>query len=207
MVQIGVWALKCLLQPIFRLGVGTNLAWPKPTFRTQIEYVRTYSGHSQHLNPSNHSPLVYWMVTHDWDLNSTPTTITTPWLLSHGWWKFRLGSLHFASRLSVYRLIQLFHISSTHPISHNKYNEWLDKVEICVWALKWSPQSIFQPWEGTNSAWPKLTFWNPDCVCTDWFMQFSAPQPFQCVIISILNGCARLRFEFILQNRHHTPAF
>ena len=59
MVQIGVWALKCLLQPIFRLGVGTNLAWPKPTFRTQIEYVGTDSGHSQHLNPSNHSPLVY----------------------------------------------------------------------------------------------------------------------------------------------------
>ena len=85
-------------KPIFRLGVGTNLAWPKPTFHTQIEYVRTDSGISQHPNPSNLWPLVCWMVRHGWDLNSSPTTITTPRILSQGWWKFWLGSLRFTPR-------------------------------------------------------------------------------------------------------------
>ena len=50
-------------------------------------------------------------------------------------------------------------------------------------------------------------FSHPDCVCADWFSQFTASQPFQCVIISIMNGWGRWRLEFILHNGHHTPAF
>ena len=67
--------------------------------------------------------------------------------------------------------------------------------------------TYFPALRGYKFGLAKTYFSNPDCVCTDWFMQFSASQPFQCVIITIMNGCARLRFEFILQNRHHTPAF
>ena len=58
----------------------------------------------------------------------------------------------------VYRLIQPFHISSTHPISHYKYNEWLDKVEIGVWALKCVHGPIFWSWVGTILALSEPTF-------------------------------------------------
>ena len=90
MVEIGIWALKWSPQPIFELLEGTNLAWPVPTFHTQIECLQTDSGNSQNLNPPNLSLLVCWMVKQDWDWNSPSTTITTPCLLSQGWWKFRL---------------------------------------------------------------------------------------------------------------------
>ena len=48
---------------------------------------------------------------------------------------------------------------------------------------------------------------NPDCVRLEWFRQFTASQPFQYIIISIMDGWRRWRLEFILYNRHHTPAF
>ena len=50
-------------------------------------------------------------------------------------------------------------------------------------------------------------FSNPDCVYTHLFRQFTASQPFQCLIISIMNGWRKWRLEFILHNGHHTPAF
>ena len=43
-------------------------------------------------------------------------------------------------------------------------------------------------------------------VCSDP-KSFTASQPFQCLITSIMNGCARLRFEFIKYNNHHTLPF
>ena len=52
------------------------------------------------------------------------------------------------------------------------------------------------------------TYFSPqDWVCTDWFRQFTASQPFQCVIISIMNGWRRWRLEFTLHNHHHTLLF
>ena len=66
--------------------------------------------------------------------------------------------LCFTPTSSVCRLIQSFHSISTLPISHHKYNEWLDIVEIGIWSLRWSPQPIFWSWVGTNLAWPKSTF-------------------------------------------------
>ena len=66
------------------------------------------------------------------------------------------------------RQIQPFHISSTLPISHYKYNEWLNIAEIGIRALKWSPQPIFRLWVGTNLAWSVLTFRNQiECPQTD----------------------------------------
>ena len=46
-----------------------------------------------------------------------------------------------------------------------------------------------------------------DWVTLDQSRQFIASQPFQCLNMSMMNGCARLRFEFILYNHHHTTAF
>eukprot|EP00956_Cyclotella_meneghiniana_P005997 scaffold7807_cov62-Cyclotella_meneghiniana.AAC.1 len=64
---------------------------------------------------------------------------------------FGSRSLCFTTRWSIQRLIQPFHISSTQPISHHKYNDWLYKVQIGVWALKWSPQPIFRLGVGQSS--------------------------------------------------------
>ena len=44
----------------------------------------------------------------------------------------------------MFGLIQEYHSISTLPTSHYEYNEWLEMVEIAVWALKWSSQRVFQ---------------------------------------------------------------
>ena len=61
-------------------------------------------------------------------------------------------------RRSMFGLIKEFHTNLTLPTSHHKYNEWLEKVEIGIWALKWSSQHVFQSRVGTNLAWPSSTF-------------------------------------------------
>ena len=57
-----------------------------------------------------------------------------------------LGSstLRFTPSWSKFGLIVEFHSISSLPTSHYKYDEWLEKVEIGTWALKWSPQRVFQ---------------------------------------------------------------
>eukprot|EP00956_Cyclotella_meneghiniana_P032230 scaffold87616_cov23-Cyclotella_meneghiniana.AAC.1 len=52
----------------------------------------------------------------------------------------------------TFGLIQKFHISSTHPISHYEYNEWLEKVDIGTWALEWSPRPGLESWLGLKLA-------------------------------------------------------
>ena len=48
---------------------------------------------------------------------------------------FDTRTLRFTPRLSLYKLILPFHISSNIPIRYFKYNEWLDKVlEIGTWS-------------------------------------------------------------------------
>ena len=74
---------------------------------------------------------------------------------------FGSGSLRSTPRLSLYRLIQPFHISSTLPICHYKHNEWLYMVQIGVWAPKCLPQPIFRSWVGTNLAWPANPLFAP----------------------------------------------
>ena len=71
---------------------------------------------------------------------------------------FGSSALCFTPRWSVFGLIQDFHSISTLPTSHYKYNEWLEKVEIGTWALKWSPQCVFQSWVGSKLAWPLSTY-------------------------------------------------
>ena len=46
-----------------------------------------------------------------------------------------------------------------------------------------------------------------DGVFLDQFRNVTASQPFQSIIVSIMNGTARLRFESIMYNHHHTSAF
>ena len=53
----------------------------------------------------------------------------------------------------MFGLIQEYHSISTLPTFCHKYNEWLDMVEIAAWAVKWSPQSVFQSQVGSKLAW------------------------------------------------------
>ena len=68
------------------------------------------------------------------------------------------ATLHFTPRWSMFGLIQEFHSISTLPTSHCKYNEWLEKVEVAVWALELSPPHVFQSRVGSKLAWPMSTF-------------------------------------------------
>ena len=52
--------------------------------------------------------------------------------------------LCFTPRLSEFGLIQAIHISLTLPMSHYKYNEWLDKVEIGINCPQPSPTLTFE---------------------------------------------------------------
>ena len=83
---------------------------------------------------------------------------------------FRWGGPHVSHQVWAYTdLFSKFIISSTHPISHYKYNEWLDKVEIDVWALKWSPPCVFQSRVGSKLAYLFSTFDTKiQWVLTDW---------------------------------------
>ena len=82
---------------------------------------------------------------------------------------FGSSTLRFTPRWNMFGLNQEFHSISTLPASHYKYNEWLEKVEIGIWALKWSPQLVFQSWVGSKLAWPLSTFHTKvEWVWTDW---------------------------------------
>ena len=54
------------------------------------------------------------------------------------------GTLFFTQRWSMFGLIQEFHSISTLPMSHHKYNEWFENIEIGICALKCSPQCVFE---------------------------------------------------------------
>ena len=101
---------------------------------------------------------------------------------------FALGSLRFTPRLSVYRLIQPFHISPTHPISHHKYNEGVIQGWDWYVGTKMVTTTCFLVMSWYKFGLAQTHFTHPDWVCTGWFRQFTAPQPFQPLTISILNG-------------------
>ena len=144
MVEIGIHYPTPSPHPDFWVTGGDTFS-TRP-LRSTPRLVRFWiaSGNSHQLDPSNVSSLVWWMVRQGWDWNSLSTTVTTPWLFSHGWWKFWSGS----------------------PlVSH------------------------------------------PDHNGLDWFKQFTSAWPFQCLIISLMNGYTRLRLEFIVHNHHNTLTF
>ena len=64
----------------------------------------------------------------------------------------------FTQGLSEFGLIQAIHMGLTLPMSHHEYNEWLDKVEIGMWSIKWSPQPMFEPLVEKKLGWHTPTF-------------------------------------------------
>ena len=71
---------------------------------------------------------------------------------------FGSSTLRFTPRQSMFGLIREYQSISTLPTSHHKYDEWLEKVEIGVWALKWSRQRVFQSPVGSKLAYLFSTF-------------------------------------------------
>ena len=65
--------------------------------------------------------------------------------------------LCFIPRLSEFGMIQAIHISLTLPMSHYMYNEWLDKVDIGMWFIKWSLLPLFESWVEKKMDWPAPT--------------------------------------------------
>ena len=143
-----------------------------------------------------------------WDLNSSSRTVTTPRLLSRRWWKF-------------WCMAPVIHTNIERVQNDSAISQHLSPTTLFS-LVYWKVRHGWDWYMGTETVtttyFPALRgykfglahhtyFSNPGCVCTDWFMQFTASQPFQCVIISIMNGWRRWRLEFILQNRPHTPAF
>ena len=104
------------------------------------------------------------MVLHCWDLNSSSTTITTPWLLSCGWWRLCLQYPTFHTKILIYKLIQPFHSISTLPIYHHKYEEWLEKIEIGICALELWSQCVFEAWVGSKLAYLHLSTFRTEIV-------------------------------------------
>ena len=71
---------------------------------------------------------------------------------------FGMRPLRFTPRWCMFGLIQEFHSISTLPPSHYKYNEWLEKIEIGMWALELSSQHIFEVRVGSMLACLHSTF-------------------------------------------------
>ena len=77
----------------------------------------------------------------------------------------------------------------------------------CSTRSKMVTTTCFSVMGGVKDGLALSHFSHQDWVSLNWFGQFTASQPFQCLIVSIMNGFARLRFEFIIHNHHCTPAF
>ena len=147
------------------------------------------------------------MVGEGGDWNSSSTTVTTRLLLSHGWWKFWSMAPPFHTKIERVQtdsaILQHLNPSNLSSLVWWKVRhgwDWYMGTETVT-------TTYFPALRGYKFGLAHTYFSHPVCVCTDWFMQFTASQPFQCVIISIMNGWRRWRLEFILHNCHHTLAF
>ena len=147
------------------------------------------------------------MVLQGWDLNSSPITNATPLLLSCGWWRFWFKYTRFYTKMECGWIDSTIsqHLS---PSNFSLYLWWMVREgwDWCMCSIMVTT-TCFWGAGGVKVGFALIHFWHQDCVILDWFRQFTASQPFQCLIVSIMNGFARLRFEFITHNQCHTPTF
>ena len=143
-----------------------------------------------------------------WDLTPSCISITTPRLLIRRMVTILAQGPYISHQGGV--LLHWFkNFTAAWPFQHlitsimNMVGEGWD------WYLgsKMITTTCFRSRVGLKLAWPVFHFWHQDWVTADLFGQFTASQPFQCLNVSIMNGFAMLRFEFIIQGHHHTPAF
>ena len=102
---------------------------------------------------------------------------------------------------------QISHFISAQPIQYliiSIMNGWT-RLRLVYMGSKMVTTTCFLVMSGYKFGLAQPHFSHPDWLCSDWFRQFTASQPFQYLIISIMNGWTRLRFEFIMYNHHHSP--
>ena len=143
---------------LFSHGWGQSWLGPCPLFTPRLsEFGLIWAIHSISTLPFSHHKYNEWFCKVEiWIHHPQPTPHPGFWVV--GGDDFGSSTLRFTPRWSMFGLIQEFHSISTLPTSHYKYNEWLEKVEIGIWALKWSPQRVFQSRVGSKLAWPLSTF-------------------------------------------------
>ena len=134
------------------------------------------------------------MVRQGLDWNSSSTTITTPPLLSHGWWKFRLQVPTFHTKIGCVQTYSGNHVSSTHPISHYKYDEWLDKVEIGIHSPQPSQHLALQSLLVIISA-PGPYVSHQDCMWADYIYLTKFLTYINKWLSSEHTNCTVLRFQ------------
>ena len=148
------------------------------------------------------------MVLQGWDLNSSSTTSTTPLPFSHGGGDFGTA-VPYVSHQDGVCLDWFKNFTASEPFQClfiSIMNGWR-RLRL-VYVLYDGHHTTCFPVRGwVKVVLPVFHFSHQDWVSLDWFGQFTASQPFHSLSICIMNGFARLRFEFIIHNQHHTPTF
>ena len=137
---------------------GQSWLGPCPLFTPRLsEFGLIWAIHSISTLPFSHHKYNEWFCRAEiWIHHPQPTPHPGFWVV--GGDNFGTSTLRFTPRWSMFGLIQEVHSISTLPMSHHKYYEWCEKVEIGICALKWSPQHEFQSQVGSKLAWPLSTF-------------------------------------------------
>eukprot|EP00956_Cyclotella_meneghiniana_P010365 scaffold14354_cov36-Cyclotella_meneghiniana.AAC.1 len=129
---------------------------------------------------------------------------------------FGTRPLSFTPRWCMLGLIEEYHSISTLPTSHYKCNEWLEDVEIGVWALKWSTQLEYHSISTLPTSHYKYNEWLVKVEIVVWALKWSPQRDFQSPDGGAKVGMAQirtfhpkiqLRLGLILCNHHHTLAF
>ena len=136
-----------------KVGIGP---WPLFTPRFS-EFGLILAIHSISTLPISHYKYNEWFDKVDiWVHHVQPSPHPGFWVI--GGDSFSSKPQRFTPRWSMFGLIKEYQSISTLPTSHHKYDEWLEKVEIGVWALQWSPPRVFQSRVGSKLAYLFSTF-------------------------------------------------
>ena len=181
----------CLYQPLtLRLGdfglIGATLSIsPLPVAHFKYdEWLCKLEIWIQHVQPSPHS--VFWVAGGD-NFGSRPLYISHQDGVFLDWFRNFTASQPFISlTISIMMIGQSW--------------DWMVTLNRVT-------RTCFGSLLGLKLAWPVFHFWHQDWVSLDGFGQSTACHPLQCLIVSMMNGCARLRFEINMYYHQHTPDF
>ena len=144
------------------------------------------------------------MVKEGWDWYVGPRMVTTTCFWGAGGVKVGLAPIHFSHQDCVsldwskqFTASQPFH-SLTNSISNGFARS---RFEFILHNKSHTP--TFESWVVTTLPTPVPYSPFQGGACLDWFSHFIAPQPFQSIIISMMNGWRRLRLACGLENGHH----
>ena len=143
------------------------------------------------------------MVGQGWDWYVGPRMVTTMCFWGASGVKVGLASVHFSHQdcVSLDRSKQFTASQPFHSLTNGISNGFaLLRFEFILHNHNHTP--TFESWVVTTLP-PVPYIPHQDGACLDWFSHFIASQPFQSIIISMMNGWRRLRLVCGLWNGHH----